>query len=313
MTAIKQIGEFGLIDRLITQLNTQGDLSELGLGDDCAIIPLPDRHLLLSTDSLVTGVHFDLSFFPPESVGYRALAVNISDIAAMGGTPTFALISLQAPADTDVGLIESIYAGLIRCAQKYGVKIVGGNVTSSNELALGITIVGEVRGEPIRRSGAEVGDDIWISGAVGGATAALKSMRNEPGFTNSEYKTIWMERLFHPEPRVSLGQALQQQTLASSMIDVSDGLIQDLSHLTKASGVSAEVELGAIPFEAGADVSAGDDYELLFTAHPNSERKLLELGPRICALTKIGRIVPPGMGNLDSISAKFADGYRHFL
>lgn len=311
MPTLGQLGEFALIERLISELGDHSELTRLGMGDDCATIRVADGYQLISTDSLVAGVHFDLNLFPPSSIGYRSLAVNISDIAAMGGTAKYALISLHAPASTDVAILEQIYSGLSRCAKRFGVKIVGGNTTSASEIIIGVTIVGEVSGEPIRRSGARVGDGVWVSGRLGGAAVGLKLLRE------SKSEDV-INRLLYPEPRIELGQYLQKNNLATAMIDISDGVFQDLGHLTASSGVSAEVRPELIPVHPGVDqlvadtsafISAGDDYELLFTVPKERERELSDIS---LELTRIGEIVQKDRGNLSDLKARFSPGFRHF-
>lgn len=311
MPTLGQLGEFALIERLVSALGDHSQLTQLGMGDDCATIPVAGGYQLISTDSLVSGVHFDLNLFPAISVGYRALAVNISDIAAMGGTPKYALVSLHAPASTDLTVLDQIYSGLGQCAKKFGVKIVGGNTTSAAEIIIAVTIVGEVSGEPIRRSGARVGDGVWVSGSLGGAAVGLKLLRESR--TNEV-----INRLFYPAPRIELGQYLQKNNLATAMIDISDGLLQDLGHLTAASGVSVEVRPESIPVHPGlselvsdssAFISSGDDYELLFTVPREREKELLDLSSE---LTRIGGIVHKDRGNLSDLKASFSVGFSHF-
>jgi thiamine-monophosphate kinase len=322
MTTLEQIGEFALIERLLNKLDERESLALLGLGDDCATIPQSGGFLLLSTDTLVAGVHFDLRFFPPEAVGYRALAVNISDIAAMGGTPLYALVSLQAPVETPVALLEDVYVGLNRCARRYQVKVVGGNVTFSREFSIGITIVGDVRGNPVRRSGAQIGDSVWVSGNLGGASAALRMLQGGSAEVEAIHKDRWLERLFSPEPRLGLGRALQLNSLASSMIDVSDGVVQDLGHIAAASAVSIELVVDAVPVELGLEsaftkdhavINSGDDYELLFTVPRDRDADLSKIQGIDCPITRIGAVVQEGTGNLEYLAKQLSGSYQHFV
>jgi thiamine-monophosphate kinase len=272
------MGEFELIR---TFFNTQQQDAEagvaLGIGDDCALLlPTPGQHLAVTTDTLVVGVHF-LADDDPASLGHKALAVNLSDLAAMGARPRWVLLNLALPAVDEVWL-AAFAQGLLATAQRFDVRLVGGD-TVRGELAFGLTAMGEVPpGAALRRAGAKVGDLICVSGVPGEAAAGLAHRLGERLLPEA-LATQALARLQRPEPRVALGLALRG--LASSAVDISDGLAQDLGHILAASGAAgnelgASLELAHFPSsplmqslpQALAwqyQLAGGDDYELLFT------------------------------------------------
>ena len=262
---MKPLGEFELIGLFTRALPLGGEGVVLGVGDDAAILAPPRGERLVATaDAIVEGVHFDRRFDPPD-VGWKALAVNLSDLAAMGARPLWALVALALPRDTDPARVAGIARGLGRCARRHGVAVVGGNVTRARQLSLTVTVIGSAR-TPLRRDGARVGDAILLSGTVGDAALGLR--RGVPA--------ALARRQRRPTPRLALGRALQG--IATAAIDVSDGLTQDLGHLCAASGVAASLRLEELPLSAAyrratlraanpwaAALSGGEDYELCVT------------------------------------------------
>jgi len=311
--------EFSLIERIRRRVQTRSDVV-LGIGDDAALLQVPpDRLLVAAQDTLNVGVHFPATTAPAD-VGWKALAVNLSDLAAMGAEPAWCLLSLSLPAADEVWL-DAFIDGFSELAALHRVALVGGD-TTRGPLSLSIAAHGFVPpGQALCRAGANVGDEVWVTGTLGDAAAALRQW--------SAGRPVALElqsRLDRPTPRVAAGIALRG--LASACIDVSDGLLADLGHLLEASGVGADIDIAGLPTSAAlaawndesrwqAQLSGGDDYELCFTA-PQALRAQVEraLAATGTAATPIGRIVakrgcrvrtPQGS---DWHPARH--GYRHF-
>ncbi len=315
--------EFDLIARHFTRPAAN---AVLGVGDDCALVDVTNgMDLAISTDTMVSGTHF----FPdvdPEALGHKALAVNLSDMAAMGAMPYWAMLALTLP-NVNHDWLSSFAKGFFDLAQEYNVSLVGGDTTKGPALVMTVTIMGEVpAGAALRRSGAKVGNDVWVSGNVGDAALAVAHRNGKLVLVEDDYREALM-RLYEPTPRVALGQALRG--LATSAIDVSDGLLADLTHICRLSGVGATVELPLVPVSdigsrhlgspAGrsAIVAGGDDYELCFTAHANSRDSIRELTDILgIPITRIGQI-KRGKGvsllGADGKAVKIdGRGYDHF-
>ncbi len=295
------IGEFALIARWFTRPARR---IRLGVGDDCALLaPAPGLELAVSTDMLIEGRHF-LSTVRPERLGHKALAVNLSDLAAVGAKPLAFTLSLALP-QADDAFLEPFASGLLALADEHGCEIAGGD-TTKGPLAISITVFGEVApGQALLRSGARVGDDVWVSGRLGDARLALEAFRGTVALPGDAFERVRpaMER---PTPRVALGLALVG--VASSAVDVSDGFAGDLGHILERSGVGATVDADALP--CSDDLAAlgperrrawtlagGDDYELIFTAPPAACEAVLAAGERAATpVTRVGRIVAePGL------------------
>lgn len=308
--------EFDLIRRHFTR-PTPGAV--LGVGDDAALLALtPGRQLAVSTDMLVSGQHF-FSDTDPEALGHKALAVNLSDLAAMGARPRWATLALALP-EIDEAWLTAFARGLYALADAHGVELVGGD-TTRGPLNICITVLGEFEpGQALRRDAAQPGDDIWVSGDLGGAALALRHLRGELDL--GEYAASCLERLQRPQPRVELG--LRLSGLAHAAIDLSDGLLADLGHILERSGVGAVIDRASIPvaaafadFQQYFDVCAlagGDDYELCFTAAPACADALrqaaLECG---VAVTRIGRITEaPNLVDAEGRIFAHTKGYDHF-
>jgi len=270
------VNEFGLIQQIQQQTSVQAPGVKLGIGDDAAVLEIPSgRHLVAATDTLNTGVHFpdDTS---PFNIGYKCLAVNLSDLAAMGATPHWALLSLSLPG-ADVDWLKSFTAGFKSLARPFNVALVGGD-TTSGPLSVSVTALGSIEpGRQLQRSGAQPADLVVVSGTVGGAARVLDLVRE----TLVESDRNLLDR---PQPRVLLGQALVGH--ASACIDISDGLLADLGHLLKASGCAARLATDTLPApdilgdlidkqKWTYQLAGGDDYELLFTL-PVSKQALLK-------------------------------------
>lgn len=290
----------------------------VGIGDDTAVLRPPRGHeLLITTDFSLEGVHFRRDWQPAESAGYRCLARGLSDIAAMGGEPFAALLSLALPLDLPQRWVDGFIRGLLRLARKHNVTLAGGDVSSVTSGMTGvladIVVVGLIpRGQAVLRSGAASGQRIFVTGELGGAAAGLRIL-----YAEGKARPKRVARHFLPEPRLRIGRYLRQRGLATAMIDVSDGLSTDLRHLCDESGVGAVIREECIPVATGSTVSlalnGGDDYELLFTA-PAGARVPARVGG--IAITEIGITTRDGKLWLRRGEQKpvrlVAQGWEHF-
>ncbi len=291
------LNEFSLIQKYFTH-RTRHTL--LGVGDDAALIRVRAGHVLaISADMLVEGRHF-FKGADPEALGHKTLAVNLSDLAAMGATPRWATLALALPR-ADAKWLAAFSRGFMRLARTHDVDLIGGD-TTRGPLNLCVQIMGEVPAhKALRRDGARVGDDIWVSGTLGDAALAVAACNKEI-IVKKQILTIISQRLDKPVPRVALGTALRG--IAHSAIDISDGLLSDLGHICERSKVSAVIELDALPQSAHvraladhpvawrALLAGGDDYELCFTAPRARRTAVLRAGVRArVAVTRVGRII----------------------
>lgn len=301
------MAEFDLIARIRARACSRDDVV-LGIGDDAALLRVPpDKLLVVATDTLNIDVHFPADTAPAD-IGWKALAVNLSDLAAMGAQPAWCTLSLSLPRG-DAGWLDGFLDGFLALADQHGVALVGGD-TTRGPLSVCVTVHGLVAdGMALRRDGARVGDDIWITGTLGDAAAALTQWR-----AGGAADPALRASLDRPVPRVAAGLALAG--VAHACIDVSDGLLADLGRVCAASGVGAEVELRALPssdslrarFNEDArhplQAAGGDDYELCFTASAEQRAAIADIGGAIrVAMTRVGRIVA-GQG----VRALCADG-----
>jgi len=242
---ISDIGEFGLINRIDKSISKYTNKNIIkGIGDDCAVVKPSKSKLVITTmDTLIEGVHFDLKYFSFFDLGWKSMAVNLSDMAAMGAVPRWATLAIALPGADEIWL-EKFSAGFFSLAQQHGVELVGGD-TTRGPLNLCVTILGEVPAQQaLRRGGAQIGDEIWVSGQLGDAALALAHLQGRTVLDEAAFATC-AARLHQPQPRVALGLALRG--IAGSAIDVSDGLLADLGHVLDASQVCAEIEFGALP------------------------------------------------------------------
>lgn len=290
MTEISTLGEFGLIDRLTDDLPRANNTTKYAVGDDAAVLGYGERDVLVTTDLLLEGVHFDLTYVPLKHLGYKAAVVNISDICAMGGTPRQLTVSLGISQRFTVEHIDELYAGIRLACERYGTDIVGGDTTASRQgLVISITCIGDIeKDKAILRSGARVNDLICVSGNLGAAYMGLQLLEREkavskgmkdfqPDFAGKEYI---IERQLKPEPRVDIVKELREAGLQpTSMMDVSDGLSSELLHICRRSKVGCRIYEERIPIEyqtaamaeelnmnlVTAALNGGEDYELLFT------------------------------------------------
>jgi thiamine-monophosphate kinase len=322
---VSELGEFGLIERLRAALPPASDARLLvGIGDDAAAWRSDGGCTLATTDTMVAGIHFLPGRVAWSDVGWKALAVNISDIAAMGGTPAFALVTLCLPPDAQVADIDALYAGLAACAQAYGVTVAGGDIVAAPVFAITIALMGDTAmaadGSPalLRRDGARAGDAIAVTGALGGSAGGLRALREDAAPAPESAALI--ERHMRPRPRVDAGRAAIAAGVRCG-IDISDGLVQDLGHVCNASGVDAELWLPRVPLDPAlvarypADApamaaSGGEDYELILIATEDAIRaaeaalgsplavvgRIIEGAGVVHALDEQGREVPVPAG-----------------
>jgi thiamine-monophosphate kinase len=304
LTRLKDLGEFELIDLITHQVPSASGRLLQGIGDDCAVI-IGERDVatLVTVDTMVEGIHFDLSTSTPEGVGSKLLAVNLSDIAAMGGLPYEAFLAISAPAEFDANVIERIAGGIQANGARFGVQIAGGDTTSTRgPLVLSLTLIGAcARDEAVYRSGARPGDLIYVTGTPGDSAAGLMLAQDSKGF-DSAHRNQLLRRYHRPEPRISVGRELASKRIATSMIDVSDGLGADLRHICKLSGVDIIVNPTHLPVSdslvafceaRGLDpaefaLAGGEDYELVFTTGKSDSSLVLEAE---CQLTYIGQVI----------------------
>ena len=293
------------------------------VGDDCAVLPKNSTtDLLITADLLIEDIDFRLEWATPEQIGHKALAVSLSDIAAMGGTPTSAMLSIGVPQRLwDDGFPEAFYYGWHKLASQFGVELVGGDTSRSpDRLVIDSIVLGDVpKGKAILRSGAGPGDAIFVSGTLGGASAGLKLL--EAGEPRLSLDLV--ERQLRPLPQVELGKSLRELGILTSMIDVSDGLTSDLQHVCEASGVGATLDaelvpiapdtLGIMRFDEAFDaaINGGEDYELLFTAAESDLGALANV-----PVTQIGKITSePGKLEIrrnGTAEILIPSGFRHF-
>lgn len=308
--------EFELIARYFTRGTSH---TVLGIGDDGALIaPTPGRQLVVSTDLLVEGTHF-VADTDPEALGWKTLAVNVSDIAAMGGEPRWATLAIAVPPAPTFEWLDDFCRGFLACADAYDIDLIGGDTTRGPR-AFCVTILGEVpAGKALRRDGAKAGDSIWISGRPGRAALGLAHLQGRTQLVEPLLAEC-LTALHRPQPRVALGLALRG--LASAAIDVSDGLLADLGHILEQSALAARLQIPGLPaagLERDCWLSGGDDYELLFTAPVTADERVAELADMLeLPLTRIGEIVAGPPGQLVLYDAGGADitparrGYDHF-
>lgn len=295
--------EFGLIERIRARTLQERDDVILGIGDDAAVLAVPPgRELVVAIDTLVDGVHFPRGTAAAD-IGWKALAVNLSDLAAMGATPAWALLSLTLPAGDD-DFVDGLAAGFAELAGPHRLALVGGD-TTGGPLSVSVVVHGLVApGKALRRDGARVGDAVLVTGTLGDAAGGLHLLREAlgAGDDRAHLRDFLLSRLNRPTPRLAAGAALRDQ--ASACIDISDGLVADLGHLCAQSAVGAEIDASLLPRSSALlgffdDSTAahfalvgGDDYELCFTvAQKDLANVQADLGRLGCGVTRIGRIV----------------------
>jgi len=304
----------------------RGNAVVLGPGDDAAVVrPKRGARLLLTTDLLAEGVHFRRCWAPPADLGWKLAAVNASDIAAMGGRPLWALLSLALPPGLDSSFAAGLGRGLRAASRRFGFTLVGGDTCASAAgIFLSLTLAGEAGPRLITRDGAQPGDRLFVTGHLGASTLGLAALERHGSALLPAPLRRCARRHLHPEPRLVFGAALAGTGLARAALDVSDGISRDLGRLCAASRVGAEVRADRLPVlpstsraallldrdPLAAALHGGEEYEILFTARPQDERRLAALGEKLgLRVTAIGRILP----RRDGVSVVGADGRRQAL
>ena len=324
---LSRLGEFGLIERIRHRVPIVHGV-RIGIGDDAAWVENPARSSLVTADMLVEGVHFDLRWTSLFDLGFKSLAVNLSDIAAMGGVPAYAVLSLGVPAHFDIKKIDDFYRGIDALARPSRVAVVGGDLSVAKTLTISVCVIGHPPRRPIRRAGAAVGQDIYVTGTLGDSALGLKLLQRGGSILNKKSAAQLLSRHRRPVPRLAAGARLGKTHLASAMIDVSDGLLQDLGHICRASGMGAVVNCEDLPLSsayralAGKDeyrwaLNGGEDYELLFCARPGSRAALKKFSRELhLPITRIGQCVAGDRVMVRDRSGKTttlaARGHDHF-
>ncbi|HKY09625.1 MAG TPA: thiamine-phosphate kinase [Candidatus Binatia bacterium] len=324
---LRRLGEFGLIERIRGNV-TQGSGVRLGIGDDAAWVTNPSRSSLVTADLLIENVHFKLKWTSLVDLGFKSLAVNLSDIAAMGGTPAYAIVSLGIPVNFDSKAIDEFYRGVYELARPSRVSVVGGDTSIARALIVSVCLIGHAPQRPIRRSGAAAGDDIYVTGTLGDSALGLKLLHRGKMKQKSDAAAALLARHRRPIPRLTVGVILGKQRLATAMIDISDGLVQDLRHICRASSVGAVIEAERLPLsteyralagkgERWTALTGGEDYELLFCSRPTNRNAVAKVSEKTnLPITRIGRCVAGNaVAVLDSSGKKLAlksSGYDHF-
>ena len=304
---LSRIGEFGLI-QWIRRAMPAGHGVRIGIGDDAAWVNNPTGSSLVTADLLIENVHFDLKWISLYDLGYKSLAVNLSDIAAMGGVAAYAILSLGIPGSFDSEKIDEFYRGVKALAQKSRVAIVGGDTNIANSLIVSVCVIGHPQRRPVCRSGAKVGDDIYVTGTLGDSALGLKLLRQGKRQLKDKHFAKLISRHHRPTPRLGTGALLARERLAAAMIDLSDGLLQDLGHVCRASATGAVIFNDRLPLSrayralAGKDgtihaLSGGEDYELLFCARRKNRGRIEKLPQRAHLwITRIGTCVGADQG-----------------
>jgi thiamine-monophosphate kinase len=336
---VSDFSERDLIARFQRHLAPPPDWLLVGIGDDAAVVETErNRAEVLTVDGVVDGIHFDRAFVPPDAIGHRALAVNLSDLAAMGAKPRLALVAMALPAEFPVGDFDAIACGLATLASTYGLHVVGGNLTRTpGPLSIDVTVVGTVKPrQALRRSGARAGDDLYVTGSIGGAAAGLEMLRDFANTTATGGRAAvslgdssCVARYLRPDPRVRIGTLLGRNRVASACMDLSDGLADAVRQLAAASGVGARLDGAALPIEPAARdwfasrgvdpltaaVTRGDDYELLIAVRPRLKRQLAAVIRHAdVPLTRVGVCTPlPHAEDPVTIDGQpMSSGYSHF-
>jgi thiamine-monophosphate kinase len=322
---LRSLGERELVSSIREEFSAKTKNLVLGIGDDTAVIRGPKASCLLTTDLLIEDLHFTVSSHPPRYLGRKSLNVNLSDIAAMGGRPRFALLGLALRKGLGKAWVRGFFAGLKAAAMEAGVTLVGGDISAAKRIVVSITVIGEAASF-IRRSGARPGDLIFVSGYLGDAAAGLRLLREGYRLGQDKRADHLLRAFLDPAPQIALGRALSRRRAANAMIDTSDGLSVDLLHLCEESGTGAEIDLERLPlspairtFEKKPErlaLQGGEDYQLLFAVSRGKASKIAGLTKRF-RLQQIGRMtrgkgvqVVNERGKKRALAVK---GYEHLL
>lgn len=327
---LESLGEFGLIDRIQKILGKPTLDMALGIGDDAAILPAQgESELVYASDSMVEGVHFDRSYFPPEAIGWKSLAVNLSDLAAMCAKPLAALTSLTLPESWSVEEVDSLYLGMSKCSKTYRCPVLGGDTTRSvSEAVITVSVIGTVkRGEAVLRNTASEGDLICVTGSLGNSRTGfelLSSGKDEDGFKDA------VSRFLSPEPQLKMAEKLKKHVLPTAMLDISDGLEADLMRLCQSSRVGCVIEAESVPVADDCKkwtglnqhnlqdffLQSGEEYELLFTIDPQYRNRLQQINEEAGPVSVIGKITGRSDGSsiVSATSTRELEGrgWNHF-
>jgi len=320
---VSDFTERELVARIAQRLSPAPDWLIVGIGDDAAVVePERNRVEVFTVDAVVEGVHFDRAFVPPDAIGHRALAVNLSDLAAMGAAPRLALVSMALPADLPIADFDAIAFGFAGLAAAQRMHIVGGNLTrTAGPITIDITAVGTVkRRQALTRAGARAGDALFVTGEIGAAAAGLQMLQHDRSASNS-----CTERYLRPQPRLRVGTLLGRNRVASACMDLSDGFADAARQIAAASGVGVEIDAAALPIAAAARewfasrgqnpvtaaLTGGDDYELLVAVRPRLRRQLAAVMRQAdVPLTRVGVCVATPGVTVDGVA--MPGGYGHF-
>ncbi|MFO7774609.1 MAG: thiamine-phosphate kinase [Candidatus Hydrogenedentota bacterium] len=324
MKRVEDIGEFKLIERLARYLPSTPTVVE-GIGDDCAVVRLFGRQLMITSDLSVENTHFQCNYANPEEIGWKVAASSLSDIAAMGGTPLFALTSLSCPRDTSVSFLEQMYQGISNLLSRYGVVVIGGDTTRSAELlSIDITVLGEVSGNRfLRRRGAQIGDLLTVTGMLGDSAAGLDALRHARDAHQLKQAHL------RPRPRILEGLWLSGRPQVHAMLDISDGLVQDAAHLAKPGRLGVNVDPSRLPLSDplkeycerwGLDpietaLRGGEDYELLFATDSGECTQIMHAFRQEfrTPITVIGEFTDAWTGVRIQGEKRESGGYDHFV
>ena len=327
-----ELGEFPFLRRLRERLpRTNHDKRiDLGVGDDCAALSLPGT-TVVTTDAMIEGVHFKSEWMPSFMLGQKAFEVNASDVAAMGGRPAFALLSLGIPQEYEVSDLDAFFDGFLKASQNYGTTVIGGNMSSAPVLMISVSMLGDTPHGYVTRSGARTGDNIYVTGTLGDASIGLQILNGEVG---EGVATADLERLksrfLCPTSRVLAGLALVANSVVTAMIDISDGLLQDLTHICEASKVGASIDAKRIPVSSEYEavmgpgelmdaLVGGENCELLFCGAAEDHVQIQKISSQgKCSITRVGKVVPRSEGILVShdkqiFPASHFRGFDHFV
>lgn len=326
---VRELGEEKIIELIKGISGFKNPNIAAGIGDDAAVIDIGNKYQLITTDMLFEGIHFDLGFTDAYSLGYKALAVNLSDIAAMGGTPLYCLVSLALPGKTSTSFVKQLYKGIQAIAQSFKVSLVGGDTVGSNDkLVISVTLVGEVeKNEIVLRSGANPGDLVYVSGFLGDSSAGLEIfLKGLKGKITPKIEGYLQKKHLCPQPRIEIARILAEKRICTSLNDISDGLVKKAWEIAASSKVAINLDCAKIPVSDELRIFAGEakipyidfalhggeDYELLFTVAPEKEEELKKLN---LPLTLIGRVIDKSdVGKVYDIAGNLLTdkGFQHF-
>ncbi len=279
--------EFNLISRIKSGITLNDKSLIKGIGDDCAVIQESNRRLLVTTDAFSEGTHFKRKYFTPSQAGAKAAAVNISDICAMGGIPRYMFVTLGLPKKDSGAYAESLMSGMIKYAENYGVVLAGGDTIRSEKIFISVTMIGEADNGFLSRSGARPGDRIFVTGCLGDAKAGFEILEKKGNKKLKDYEVLPVKKFIAPQPKLAEGRLLLMSKCVSSCMDISDGIISDISRICEESRAGAEINAGLLPVSPSLKTAArmrkkqaadyalygGEDYELLFTVPENKLKK----------------------------------------